>query len=248
MSYPIEHLSASSLSLHMRCPRQWADKYLHGNRGPSNASLTIGSAAHLALARLNNQEPLGDPWQDTLNEQEQAIEWGKLSPETAKGIYEAHVYHYWEQIGKFLAPGGAEKTHLFNVEGVELPVMAIIDKETDDRLIDYKTTAYFNRKSVRPNKEWKFQQGIYQLVVPKPSEVHVLTRAKTDPVVVPSSTADPLHFGMLDRDKTIKMIQDEWNRIKWHLEFYGIENIWPGNPMHDWAAKYCPLGGNCCGL
>src|SRR5688500_8913857 len=176
---PLEHLSASSLNLHARCPRQWQQNYLLGERGPASSSLVIGSAVHTALQRLNQGIPVGNYWQETIAEEENGIVWGRDTPESAENIAAAMVYHYWELVGKHLGDGIAEQTHLFTVPGVDLPIMAIIDFELPNELIDYKTTAYFSRKGVRPNKEWIIQQGIYQLKIPKPSQIHVLTRSKT---------------------------------------------------------------------
>lgn len=237
------HLSASSLALHMRCPRQWQQSYVFGEKGQPNDALMIGSAVHLGLSRLLAGEDQGDFIQDALEASDYAWE-----DSGSDDVAVAMVYHYWETIGKHIQPQvvATEKEFLIEVPGVDLPLLGYIDIETTDRLIDLKTTRYFSRKGVRPNKEWRFQQGIYQLEVPKPSEVHVLTRAKSDPVVVPDSTNHPLHFGRIDAEKIERIVRDEWRRINWHYETYG-ETPWPGNSFHEWADRYCGVE-NCCAL
>lgn len=236
------HLSASSLSLHMRCSRQWQQAYLLGERGGANDAMVIGQGVHLCLSRRFMGLPEGDWWQEVLDE-------ANYVPEDprSKEVAEAMVYHYWEYIGKHITPVATEREILVNVPGVDLPLLGYIDLETQDRNIDYKTTRYFSRKGVRPNKEWRLAQGIYQLESPKPSEVHVLTRSKSDPVIVPDSTNHPLHFGMIDPDKVIQTVQYEWQRIQDNFNNYGIERPWPGNSMHEWAHKYCGLA-DCCAL
>lgn len=235
------HLSASALALHMRCPRQYQASYIFGQKGQPNDAMMLGNAVHLGLSRLLVGEDMGDFIQDALEQADYAWE----DPRT-DDLAVAMVYHYWETVGKHIQPQvvATEREFLIEVPGVELPLLGYIDIETQTTLIDLKTTRYFSRKSVRPNKEWRFQQGIYQLEIPKPSEVHVLTRAKTDPVVVPDSTSHPLHFGRIDSEKIERMVRDEWRRICWHYETYG-EKPWPGNYSHDWASKYCSLGSEC---
>ena len=235
------HLSASSVSLHMRCPRQWQQSYIFGEKGDKSDALVIGSGVHLAMSRLLKGEDMGDWWEEALED---------YVPEDprSQGVAEAMVYHYWEQMGKHLLPQivDTEIEFLVNVPGVEIPVLGYIDIETTSTLIDLKTTRYFSRKGVRPNKEWRFQQGIYQLVVPKPSEVHVLTRSKSDPVVIPDDVSSPLHFGRINGEQIQRIVRDEWRRMNWHWETYGLKD-WPGNPMHEWAGKYCGVE-NCCKL
>lgn len=232
------HLSASSLSLHMRCPRQWQLSYIFGQKGEKSDALVIGSGVHLCLSRRLMGLPEGDWWNEALE--------GFVPEAGSKGVADAMIYHYWEQIGKHLTVVSTERELLVYVPGVEIPVLGYIDAETPERLIDFKTTRYFSRKGVRLNKEWKFAQGIYQLEIPKPSEVHVLTRSKSDPVVVPDSTEHPLHIGLVNAAQIVTMVRDEWNRMKFHWEEYG-ESPWPGNGMHDWNSKYCSVQ-NCCAL
>lgn len=240
------HLSASSLSKHMRCPRAWQESYIYGNKGVTGGGAFIGLAFHAAMSRLNNGEELGDPWKDQLSQTEE-VAWGRDNEEKSRLVFEKFLYHYWEQVGKHLSVQQAETEYFIDVEGVDIPVNAKIDAELSSRIIDYKTTAYFSRKGVRVNKEWKFQMGVYQLAVPKPAEMHVITRDKNDPIVIPTSTEHPLYFGHIDTDKIQTMIRDEWKRILFHWETYGTENLWPGNSAHEWAGKYCNVD-NCCAL
>jgi hypothetical protein len=245
-SQPV-HLSSSSITLHMKCPRQWQDKYLLGNRGPGSSGTTIGTAVHTALNRLFQGQEVGNYWQETV-EQAGEVVW-KDNIEKAQKISEAHIYHYWESVGKWIADDvvSTERELLFNVEGVDIPILGYVDLELKEEMIDYKTTAWTSKGWVKVQPDWKFQQGLYQLVIPKPSQVHVLTRAKTDPIIVPQSTEDKFYFGLLDREKIIRATQDEWERICYHFETYGVEMPWPGNSLHEWAGKYCGVK-ECCAL
>lgn len=234
------HLSASSLSLHMRCPRQWQQSYIFGEKGDANDAMKIGQAVHLCLSRRFMGEEEGDWWAEALD--------GYVpEDDRSKGVAQAMVYHYWEYIGKYITPLSTEREILVTIPDMEIPILGYIDLETVDRNIDYKTTRYFSRRGVRPNKEWRLAQGIYQLDTPKPSEIHVLTRSKSDPVVIPDSTDHPLHIGLVNAAQVVRTVQYEWQKIKDNFENYGAEHPWPGNPMHEWNAKYCGLE-DCCAL
>lgn len=248
MSLPLDHLSASSLAKFMRCPRQWQDKYILGKVEPSNSSLVIGSAVHEQLSALFKGLPL-DPagiWHDEVEEAGEVI-W-KDSEDKSYELFVSHVYHYWERMGKHLGQvEHSEQEIAIEIAGIDIPIIGFVDLEIADRIIDFKTTAYFNSKQVRPNKEWKFQMAVYQLAIEKPAEVHVLTRSKTDPVVVPESTKSPLYFGVADREKTRQLIRDTYDLMTYYYDIYGSVIAFPGNPMHDWASKYCNVE-ECCAL
>lgn len=231
----------------MRCPRQWQAHYLFGEKGPASNALVIGSAVHLSLSRRLKGEPEGNYWSESVTEAGEIV-W-KEDEATSRSIAEGMVYHYYETIGKYLRVEKTEQEFNLTIEGVDIPVIGFVDVETQESIIDFKTTRYFSKGNVRVNPEWRLQQGIYQLVVPKEGEIHVLTRSKKDPVVVPSSKNDPLYFGYIDRDKTASIIRDEYARMQFYFDRYGAEEPWPGNSLHEWASKYCPLvGERCCKL
>jgi hypothetical protein len=239
----VPHISPSSITSFMKCPRQWQETYIFGRRGTSNNSLVIGSAVHLALSRLFQGEQVGDYWNETIasDERNGPIDWKKDTPEGAQKISEAMIYHYWTLVGKFLKPLNSEMETTHYVDGVEIGILGIPDLVTADRIIDFKTTAYFRGI----NKDWVIQQAIYQLFIDLPSEIHVLSRGKT-PLYVPASTDDKLHLGRLNKENTLHMVRAQWDLMRLYWEKYG-ENPWPGNQIHEYAEKYCGLK-NCCKL
>jgi hypothetical protein len=64
MELNLEHVSPSSFALHMKCPRQWQDKYLFGNRGPTTGAMFLGTAVHLGVQRLLLEQQMGTYWED----------------------------------------------------------------------------------------------------------------------------------------------------------------------------------------
>lgn len=243
MSFPLDHLSASSVNKFLRCPRQFQEDYIRGVKGPSSSAILIGSAAHAALALMMKGEDWDweEIWYSLIAEAEEdgPILW-KDSPEVSKRVAETMVYHYYQTIGRFLDVEETELEFSVSVPGVPIPVIGFIDLVTKPVGIDYKTTGYFSR-NIRLNKEWVLAQGIYQLAHGKPSEIHVITRAKTDPVVIPDSTEHPLYIGLLDREKIERIIQDTYWQMDNFYRVFGYDTDWPGAPTHEWASKYCSL-------
>ncbi len=247
MVLDLQHVSPSSFALHMKCPRQWQDKYLFGNRGPTTGAMFLGTAVHLGVQRLLLGEPLGHYWSEALEKQVESggrVDWGKDSEMQLHGLSKIMIQNYYEQVGKYLQVIGTEIEFLHEVPGIPLPFKGFIDLETHQVLIDYKSTGYFNTRQVRSNEEWKLAQRIYQLVRPKPSQIHVITR-KGEIVVPTETTFKALNFGLFDQAQTERILRDEWRKIQWHLEVYG-EKPWPGKGLHEYAQKYCSLGEGCC--
>ena len=243
MDFPVEHLSASSINLFLRCPRQWQQRYvLKEEEETVGEALILGSATHLALSRVLMGKDPGDYWGDVMAEEARTIVF--KNEDAARGQAEAWVYHYYEQMGKHLNVTATEQEIEIAVPGVPIPVVGYVDIETPERIIDVKTTGYLNR-NVKLNPEWKLQARIYQLAHPKPAEFHVLTRAKTDPLIVPGSKEDKLYIPVGEVSRTQKIVQDTYDLIRYMWSTYG-ESEWPGAPNHDWASKYCAVT-NCCG-
>jgi len=238
----------------MKCPRQWAEKYLHGNVGAPSSSLIIGSAVHKANEIAFKGEVVfpAKVWEQIIEESGGygAINWGRDTPEKAYDLFQEMSLAYWDTVGKFLTPVALEREIEFKIEGIDLPIIGFIDLELEHKIVDYKTTAWYNSKQVQPNQEWRVQTSIYQLARRKPAEVHVITRSKTDPVVIPDSDKHKLYFGLVDEDQLHNTLQYEYQRMLYHMERYGMDYDWPGNVLHEYAYKYCPLmaDGRCCRL
>ena len=242
--FPVEHLSASSITTFLRCPRQWQDKYIRGNRGPSNSALMLGSAVHLGLSRALKGEDPGSFWLETLKENPE-VDWSKMAPDKCAEWAVKLLYLYYETIGKHLNVTDTEVEVLIEIPGMDIPVIGFIDILTDDRVVDVKTTGYFSAKQVRLNPEWKFQMNVYQIFENLPGEFHVLTRAKTDPIRVPTSINDPLYVYPPDPLETARFIRQTYQQIKYAWETWGDEEEWPGGVTHEWAGRYCDVE-NCC--
>jgi hypothetical protein len=244
MSLPMDHLSASSISLFLRCPRQFQEVYIRGNRSlDSSSAMVIGSAVHLALSRLLKGMPLGNYFDDALAGETGRVIW-KDKESAARKIADKMVVNYYHKVGRQLNVIDTEQELLLDIPGVDIPLLGYVDILTDRGVIDVKTTGYVSRKP-ELQKSWKLQMNIYQLKHPMPGEFHVITRSSTNPVVVADSPLHPFYVPppAKDFEATIRSI---YRGIKSFYEEFGSEEDWPGNLTHEWAGKYCPLAGHGC--
>lgn len=65
MTYELDHLSPSSMSMFLRCSLQWYFRYVEGIKSPPSGALLVGGSVHEAqaarlTARLNQEQELSD--------------------------------------------------------------------------------------------------------------------------------------------------------------------------------------------
>jgi hypothetical protein len=255
LSFPVDHLSASSLTTFMRCPRQWQDKYVHGNRGPSSEALLLGGFVHnyLELVLKGVTPDAMEVMNQTIIDQGglENIVFSRLDADKTYHLGMKMVYDYYETIGKWLDIEDTEVEISLDVPGVPIPVVGRVDFTTPDRIVDIKTTGYFSPKQVRLNKDWEFQARVYQLYQDKPAEFHVITRAKENSIRVPGDANDklgylsPLYVAPKPREATETQIRQVYQQIKYAWETWGADEPWVGGVTHEWAGRYCSVE-NCC--
>src|SRR6476646_2885447 len=229
MSLPLEHLSASSISLFLRFPRQWQEVYIRGIRGASSSSLVIGSAVHLGLSRILKGEDPGNFFEESMAsalEENEEIIW-KDKPSAAKIWAEKMLDQYYTKVGRYLDVTDTEREILLDIPGVDIPLLGYVDIETPRGVIDVKTTGYVARKP-ELNPEWKLQMHVYQLKYPQAGEFHVVTRSSTNPVVVPDSPSHPFYIAPAGKDY-LKFIQKVYKEMVFFYEEFGEEEDWRGN-------------------
>lgn len=245
MSLPLDHLSASSISLFLRCPRQFQENYIRGAKdGPVSSAVVIGRAVHLGLSRLLKEEPIDGYFDDALRESINPVIW-KDKESACRKIADKMLLTYYHRVGRSLNVLETEQELLLDLPGVDIPLLGYVDILTDRGVIDVKTTGYVSRQPELQNS-WKLQMNIYQLKHPKPGEFHVLTRSSTNPIVVPDTPGHPFYVNP-PRDSFADNLRKIYKVMVAYYEQFGDTEDWPGNITHEWAAKYCPLKGlGCC--
>lgn len=216
-------------------------------KSPSNSSLVIGSAVHLAISRELKGESRGNYFAEAKKDHEEksgSIEW-KESEDTARKHAAKHVDNYMNGIGRHLDVISTEQEILLEIPGVDIPILGYVDVETANRgIVDLKSTKYFRRQP-ELNPEWKLQMNIYQIEYPESGEFHILTRSRDFPVVTPTSRDDPLYVPAPDPQKTLAFVAQEYSVMEHYYEEWGADVDWPGNRTHPWAARYCTIE-QCC--
>lgn len=154
----IEHLSYSSISTYLLCPRAWKYRYIEKVKTPTSASLIFGSAIHAGIEGYIRQQHEGAIAQSAerlfeldfaRRAQEEEINWGDDSQvklaETGRILLQAAPIRAVLQAIRPLVLDGQicmEKRVEMRVPGVPIPIIGYIDLIGDDGVpCDFKTAA-----------------------------------------------------------------------------------------------------------
>jgi hypothetical protein len=257
---PIDHFSFSGLQMLEICPRQWQQRYILGRKEPPAQALVLGQATHggiefgLDVKLLTEAEPVLEDvvtyfhdavWPTVLDRHggPEEIIWDDKPDEVrAKGELMVSAYH--PVIGR-LEPEKIE--HEFTIDiGAQVPVSGWIDlvQKNGRPTIDFKTSA---RKLTEVKPGWRLQGRVYQLVVPRPVDFHVITKAKF-PQVFTGLDSEGL-VESFDEAKVYEMkrrIQQALADANRYYATYGPDEDWPARGIvHDWRCSWCAYQAGC---
>lgn len=251
----IKHLSYSSISAYLQCPRSWKFKYIEKPPVETSPNLVFGSAFHETVEKKigGDDRDLVVIWSDEWNDQ--------VNPERAKEIAWDKPKEDYEQLGTLMCKSkvinqqvsamkplflnnvqAIEKYVELHVPGVPLPIIGYIDIITDDGVPgDLKTAA---RKWAAGKAEDETQplfylaalnQEGYDLNPDMKFRHYVFTKTKTPDVQV---------------------IETQWRLQDIFLLFEQIAEVWKGIEREvfptNWAGwkcseKYCDFWKYCRG-
>lgn len=253
----LNHLSYSSISTWLICPRSWKYKYIEKVPTPTSASLIFGSAIHDAVekyieARSSGQStPLKQLWPTAWNtqlENSQSIAWDDNTPESlyneglrmlcAPDIVKAidNLTCLVDEHGPYI-----ERKIELRVPDVPIPVIGFIDMiDTHGIPTDFKTSS----KSWTMDKAQGEIQPLFYLAALTQSCVNdhqlkfrhvVFVRTKAPQIQVIES-----QFTFNDIFWLLEMIAKVWAAIS--------ENHFPCNPL-AWCCseKWCAYWSHCRG-
>jgi hypothetical protein len=238
----LRHLSASSIGMLMRCPRQFQHRYLRGEKERPGESLVVGGTFHEVLewnyrSKIDSHvdQPLADAVQyfhdvavpKVLDESggKDNVEWND-TPEAALSDAERITSAYYRNVVPRIQPIQTEMKFTLEIPGVEVPVIGFIDVQEDERVIDTKTGKQASRK-VKPS--WMLQGRLYSFATQKPTEYHSVSRAKTPTIVTGLESADmivpvPSEGQMENLSGLVNTAAD---LLRHFLVTYGTEQEWP---------------------
>jgi len=251
---PVEHLSATSLSVAITCPEQFRLRYIKHEPERLNIQKLVGSAFHGAIAdnwrwKVEKGDDLPEhealcrllgAWDDTI-EREGEPEW-KEPPEQLFQTSQQMLSSYLLDYAPAVTPLWVEQRIEESVPGIPVPVVGVVDCETKSRIQETKTTP---AKVTTPKPRWRLQSRIYQLLVRKPVEHQIVTRQKT-PRVYTAETEPGLLTPVADPDQTVLILQRAVSTLNDYYARWGPDEPWPPSGIfHDWLCRYCPYVPKC---
>jgi len=148
---PVDYLSLSSLRLLMTCPTRWRRRYLDHELEQPNGKMTLGGAAHAALAQhfsfviergegLSADELVGEfeaEWDDRTGRED--VDWGKDTPGALKDSAIGALRVYRQHIAPGIVPVSVEREFELSWEGVDFHLTGFLDlEEADGSVSDLK--------------------------------------------------------------------------------------------------------------
>ena len=251
---PVDHLSATSLSVAITCPEQFRLRYLKHEPERLNIQKLVGSAFHGAIAdnwrwKLHSGDDLPEQvalerlmgaWDDTI-EREGEPEW-KEPPQQLFSTSSLMLQTYLQDYAPAVTPLSAEQRVEEQVPGIPVPVVGVVDCETRSRILETKTTP---QKVTTPKPRWRLQARLYQLMIRKPVSHQIVTRQKT-PKIYTEATEPGLLTPVADPDQTVLILQRAVAVINDYYARWGADQPWPPNGIfHDWLCSYCPYPRIC---
>lgn len=268
----LDHISASSLKMAVRCEEQWRQRYILGKKEAPALAMLAGRADHGAIEKSMHQkvetkEDLPIPvvkdtflellesdvdWHGGLNELEVK---GAQTPAERMKVYDdlrregpEVVAAYQRLASPHVQPLTVEQEFRLKVPGLPVEVLGYIDLTAEGegpgerRIIDRKRRA---RKTLKIEPEWSIQAEIYQLVVPAPHEWHLSVTTKTPQIVFgePELTQRVPRF-----ERSERLLQQLVAKIGWLYMRFGPDEPWPtSGKLHPWACSYCGFRDDCWG-
>ena len=271
---PVQHLSASSVSMFMRCPEQYRQRYILGQKERPGAALVVGSGFHFAQEtnfrqKIESHEDIAVEavveafhagWDREIEKYGGAgeIEWdSREAADTLRSKGAALSAAYRTQVSPALQPQAVELGFLRDVEGIAVPFKGFIDfvgtRETGvpwedgfkaDETVIDYKTAKAVQRALKP--EWGLQARLYQLETGLPVEYHVATKTKEPQIVTPVD-APALRIEVSDTalNVTTRLLQRVTRQMELLWGEYGPDTAWPGAITHPWACGFCGFRPNC---
>jgi RecB family exonuclease len=274
LSQYVRHLSASSIGMVLRCPRQFQRRYIFGEKQRPGESIVIGSFFHETLEwnyrdkiESHIDKPLSDAVQylqdeavPKVIEEEGGVDnilWDS-DLDTARSDSERIMSAYYKAVVPRIQPVGTEERFEMRVAGVDVPLIGYVDVRSGtevemdttsvwvaDRIIDTKTGKQATRK-VKPS--WELQGRLYAQALSLPVEYHSVSRAKTPTIVTALESEEMVVHPPTDKQAAnmAHTIKAAADYIEYLIATHGTEEDWPAlGAVPDFTRNMLPC--NFCG-
>ncbi len=266
----LDHISANSLKMAVRCEEQWRQRYILNKLAPPSLAMLAGKADHAAIEKTMRTKidtgdhlGLGEVRAAFLDSLEGEVEiYGGIDEleirgeETKAGRLRAYdterrqgqllVGEYHGRVSPTIEPIAVEEEFSHRVKGLPVELIGRIDLIGDTggerRIIDRKRSG---RARSKPEPEWVMQGEIYQLVSPYPHEWHQ-SISKGTARVLTASTHPDLLMQVAPAQRVERQISFLVAKLGWLYTTYGPDNPWPATgKLHPWACGYCGFRPDC---
>jgi hypothetical protein len=237
----IHHLSASSIGMLFRCPRQFERRYLHGEKERPGEAIVVGSFFHETLdfnykqkIASHEDRPLSvlteffyDQAVPAVLEENGGVEeirWD-TNLDTARNDAHRILTAYSHVVMPRIQPIGTEFKFDIDVPDVPVPIIGYVDVWEDKRTVDTKTGKNSVTK-VKPS--WALQGRLYGWATGRPTEYHSISRAKT-PKITTALESEAMIVPVPSEQQAGQMthlFRLAAAQISFFYERYGREN-WP---------------------
>jgi CRISPR/Cas system-associated exonuclease Cas4 (RecB family) len=246
----MKHYSASQINQYLRCPAQWAYRYVQGLKIPPSSSLVQGSSYHKAMEvnlsqkietkfDLPTQELL-DAYETEFNTRIEDVEWnaeekslgadkvkGKLKDE---GVALTSIAH--ENFNPYINPKEVETPFEIHFENTLYTLNGVIDVVTDDNMIiDHKTSGK-TPNAISPNE---IIQGAIYCIAKNSNQVmfNYAIKLKT-----PKTISLPKQIEDSDKEYVLKLLTSIDQSI-------GQESFYPNRGSMMCSRKHCGYWMKC---
>lgn len=251
---PLDHLSATSLSMAALCPEQFRQRYLCQVPETNFSGKFIGSVDHEVAATLAEVRMHGGDldkletlyataWENVLAKDGEP-DWRDDDPAKMfkTGVKMAHLY--WDQVLSKITPVAVEQRIEFRVPGVPALIVGYVDLIEQDRIRERKTK---DRKVTVPDPKWRLQGMIYQFPTGLPIQWDVITR-QVSPQLFTADAWPELFMPVRDQQVVQRTIVDIARQMNDLYGRFGADHPWPTTGMlHPWMCGYCAVGPKYAG-
>lgn len=269
VSWPkeLDHFSASSAKMAVRCPEQWRQRYVRGIKTPPALAMVLGRADHAAIEQSMRDKITS--WEDWpvkdvvdyfhtaldediernggLEEIEVPDADGKAAKvkvlDKERFVRSKIVEVYHRDTSPTVQPVAVEEE--FAIQVPELPVhvigyldLVVVDADLGGNGEYIVDRKYGKRLRSKVEPEWGIQAEIYQLHRPVDHVWHLSA---------PGGQGQ-LRQACPSRERSERMLQHIVGTIGFYYQKYGPDEPWPTTgKLHPWACGYCGYRETCWG-
>lgn len=268
----LDHISASSIKMAVRCEEQWRQRYVLGRKEAPNLAMLAGFADHAAVELDMTQKIITDENLPVSEVQGAFLQTLERRVDELGGINEVRVKDadtpqaktrvyddvrargqnlvgvYSRYTSPLISPISVEEEFSLDVADLPVKVVGRLDLVANMLLDEVGPRIIDRKRRARGTRkiepEWWLQARVYQLARDLPHEWHISVDT-SKPYVL---SGEELTVQPKTRSLTERMLHQVVAKIGFLYQRYGPDEPWPATGMmHPWACGYCGFRPDCWG-